>query len=160
LLLSQDTGALERLTTMGPGLLGFLFGNKANVLAGAVSAVSGTRTSSMSWLSAMLAPLVCALLNRIVQAEALDGARLSALLGEQAPTLRDALDRRVVNALNVPNLSGYLPVESINPVAVDTPASPAATSLPQASSTSTNRQPLWIVLAILALGAVAYLLFA
>jgi hypothetical protein len=119
-LLTEDTGALERMTTMGPGLLGFLFGNKAGGLAGALASVSGLRSSSTSWIAAFLTPIVCALLNREVQARKLDANGLHHLLAAQRPTLQGALDRRILNALGISNLSAYL-----SDIGTSAPAAPS-----------------------------------
>lgn len=107
-LLTEDTGTLERLTTMGPGMLGFLIGNQANRLAGAVASVSGIRVSSASWLVAFITALVCAVMNREVQASKLDAVGVQALLLAQREALQGSLDRRIVVALGNSSLNEYV----------------------------------------------------
>ncbi|MFN0299807.1 MAG: DUF937 domain-containing protein [Burkholderiales bacterium] len=107
-LLTEDTGTLERLTTMGPGMLGFLIGNQANRLAGAVASVSGIRVSSASWLVAFITALVCAVMNRAVQTNKLDASGVQALLLAQREALQASLDRRVLAALGKSGLNDYV----------------------------------------------------
>ncbi len=107
-LLTEDTGSLERLTTMGPGMLGFLIGNQANRLAGAVASVSGIRVSSASWLVAFITALACAVMNREVQASKLDASDVQALLLAQREALHGSLDQRIVVALGIPSLNQYI----------------------------------------------------
>ncbi len=107
-LLTEDTGALERLTTMGPGILGFLLGNQASRLAGAVSKVSGIGVSSASWLAPFVTALVCALMHREVQSRKLDPIGVQGMLGDQREALQASLDRRILAELGVRSLSGYL----------------------------------------------------
>ncbi len=107
-LLAEDTGALERLTTMGPGILGFLLGNQAGRLAGAVAKVSGIRVSSASWLAPFVTALMCAVLSKEIQAKKLDAIGVQAMLGEQREALQESLDRRILAALGVTSLNGYL----------------------------------------------------
>ena len=107
-LLTEDTGTLERLTTMGPGMLGFLIGNQANRLAGAVASVSGIRVSSASWLVAFITALACAVMNREVQASKLDASGVQALLLAQREALQGSLDQRIVVSLGIPSLNQYI----------------------------------------------------
>ncbi len=119
-LLTEDTGALERLTTMGPGILGFLLGNQASRLAGAVAEVSGIRVSSASWLAPFVTALVCAVTSREIQARKLDATAVQALLGDQREALQKSLDRRILAALGVKSLNGYL--AEVNGSAKDGPS--------------------------------------
>lgn len=160
-LLTEDTGALERLTTMGPGLLGFLLGNKANVLASAVGTASGIRTSSASWLGAVLAPLTCALLNREVQQSRLDESGLAQLLVAQREPLQLALDPRIVSALGIPALNRLLPEQP----AARAQARAALADLDSSEQATVPSTPargpgqpiaLWIVLVLIVLAVLGY----
>ncbi len=139
-LLTEDTGTLERLTTMGPGMLGFLIGNQANRLAGAVASVSGIRVSSASWLVAFITALACAVMNREVQASKLVASGVQALLLAQREALQGSLDPRIVIALGISGLNQYraevdnasgsasVPIEPFGPVNV--PANRKSAQIP------------------------------
>lgn len=160
-LLTEDTGALERLTTMGPGLLGFLLGNKANALASAVGSASGIRTSSASWLGAVLAPLICALLYREVQQSRLDDSGLVQLLAAQREPLQAALDRRIVTAIGIAALNRLLPEQTAASAQGGAATAESAAleqgAVPSAQSSGPG-QPvaLWIVLALIVLAVLGY----
>lgn len=160
-LLTEDTGALERLTTMGPGLLGFLLGNKANVLASAVGTASGIRTSSASWLGAVLAPLTCALLNREVQQSRLDESGLAQLLVAQREPLQLALDPRIVSALGIPALNRLLPEQPAARAQTHAASADLDSSAQQTLPSAPARGPgqpiaLWTVLALIVLAVLGY----
>lgn len=105
-LLAEDTGALERLITMGPGILGTLLDTQATQLAGAVASISGLSVSSASWLSAFMASLVCAIVAKEARKLNANGLQ-SLMMGQRAP-LQGALDRRILMALGVKSLNSYL----------------------------------------------------
>jgi hypothetical protein len=107
-LLAEDSGSLERLITMGPGILGSLLGSQATQLAVAVAGISALRISSASWLSAFMASFVCALVAKEVQANKLNANAFQNLLMAQRTALQGALDRRILMALGVKSLNSYL----------------------------------------------------
>jgi len=107
-LLKEDAGILERVTTMGPGMLGQLLGNKAGQLPRAVGSATGVRAASASWMAAFLAPLVLAYVNREVQVGKLDEASVHRLLAAQQESLVGHVDERIVGALNMPALNIYM----------------------------------------------------
>lgn len=154
-LLTEDTGALERLTTMGPGLLGFLFGNKASAVAAAVASVTGIRSSSASWLGAVLAPLTCALLNREIQGTRLDDDGVVTLLAAQREPLQAALDRRIVTAIGIGPLHRMLPEEPA-PASTGKLAPADDPSQPARSTDSGQPVALWIVLGLIVLAVLGY----
>ncbi len=146
-LLTEDTGTLERLTTMGPGMLGFLIGNQANRLAGAVASVSGIRVSSASWLVAFITALACAVMNREVQASKLDASGVQALLLAQREALRASLDSRIVVALGVSGLNQYRAEEDSGAGSAAAPIEPLAPV-----NMSANRKSMQIPASIIWIG--------
>ncbi len=158
-LLTEDTGALERLTTMGPGLLGFLFGNRAAAVAPALASASGIRSSSATWLGAVLAPLTCALLNREVRRGGLDDHGVVQLLDAQREPLRAALDRELVTAIGIGALTRMLPEQSAGTAAADNDDDITAThSSDSAAPSAAGAQPvaLWVVLGLIVLAVLGY----
>jgi OmpA-OmpF porin, OOP family len=149
-LLTEDTGSLERMITMGPGIVGSLLGDQAMQLAGAVAGISAVRTSSASWLSAFIASFVCALVAREVQSNKLNANAFQSLMMAQRVALQGALDRRILMALGVKSLNSYL--AEVNGGGLHT-ASPHATATTPPAAGSSNAWLIGVLLIIVFVAA-------
>jgi Bacterial protein of unknown function (DUF937)/OmpA family len=93
----------------GTSLLTSLFGDKASALAGALSSVSGMRgPQSATNLLALLAPIVLAVIKRVVGGMGGGTSALASLLGQQGQFLQGALDSRLTGALGFASPSAML----------------------------------------------------
>src|SRR5262245_7101860 len=112
-----DTGLLsnfgnvnsDSLISTGRTLLAGLFGNKTGAIDEAIANSSGLRTSEVSRLMAMAAPLVLAFLKKLATTDRLDAGKFANLLvGQKDFLAKSGLDNRIVNALGFSDLRGLV----------------------------------------------------
>jgi outer membrane protein OmpA-like peptidoglycan-associated protein len=95
--LSERLGAMsgEELVVLGKGLLGTIFGSRLGTIVDGARAIAGVKSSSMSSLFGLAAPIVLGVLGDEIHARRLDASGLAALLGEQRGFAASALSEIV-----------------------------------------------------------------
>jgi OmpA-OmpF porin, OOP family len=136
----------QMLITIGSNIANHFFGDKTNTINETLSTVSGIRKTSASSLIGLSTPLVLGAIGKVVAKEGLGVAGLSKLLGDQKEAVQKALPPALFNLLDIKN-----PV--ITPVATEE-IKPKIEVKPKKSNFNTWIP--WILLILLALGALAW----
>ncbi len=99
-LFSGGGAQASSVMASGAEVVSSLFGDKAAALSGALASMSGMRSpQSAGNLIALVAPIVLAVIKRVVASTGGGASSLATLLGAQAPFLQGALDGRLTGAL-------------------------------------------------------------
>src|SRR6185312_11172707 len=99
-LFSGGGAQASSVMTSGARVVSSLFGDRAAALSGALASMSGMRSpQSAGNLIALVAPIVLAVIKRVVASTGGGGSSLATMLAAQAPFLQGALDSRLTGAL-------------------------------------------------------------
>jgi outer membrane protein OmpA-like peptidoglycan-associated protein len=105
----SNRDALSHVLETGQGLVGSLFGNRADGISQALAQVAGLKSTSAMSLLALLAPVFWSVLKRETSHRSLDAGGLASLLLEQRGALqKSGLDSRITHAMGYGTLQDLL----------------------------------------------------
>ena len=133
----------QMLITIGSNIANHFFGEKSNNFVDTLSAVSGIRKTSSSSLLGLATPLVLGAIGKVVDKEGMGVSGLMNLLNDQKEAVQKALPPALYNLLDFKNVANGTPAEQI------------VEKKPAKKSDFSAWIP-WILLLLLALGALAW----
>lgn len=99
---------LDRLTSVGPGATGALFGDRVKSLTGGIAAVSGLGLAAAGRVLEIAVPLVFGVLKNHIVEQRVEPAQFRDLMAGQRDTLAGAIDRRLLGSLGFSGVAAYL----------------------------------------------------
>src|SRR5215469_12409211 len=147
------------MSSMGKSLIAGIFGDNASSVTDALASSSGVKSSSVSTLMFLLAPLTLGVVGRLAGSQGLNAAGITNLLKDQKREITDATPSEVSRILGL--ASGPVSAPAPSALFVHEERSAAAASAPYAVhevSDVPRRWLPWLLVGLAALGLLLYLL--
>jgi hypothetical protein len=153
-LFAGDGAKANAVVRAGENLLNWLFGNKTNALAAALSSLGGIKSASASKLMALVTPFVFAFLKRYIGENKIAASSFVSLLTGHEKNLAGCIDNRLASALGFSSPVDYLHCRM--PAAAARPAAAYAAAPPPVKKASWLP---WLLIGLAALGGLLLWLF-